>query len=186
MTSEDPFRLEECTTATGGPFGAAFLDAAFINFIRQKLGDKADSILTDRVIKDLLTLFEVGTKRNFDEETGEDEEFSLGNAGTDPAISLNNGFLLLSKCALHEYTDLKDRNPRHLQTSLPRDTRFCQRTNLFCRIVGTRHSHQGTHFYDISDQNIFLVGGFGSNGYLRTFLESQLGADITVIQPSQA
>lgn len=97
MTSEDPFKLEECSTATGGPCGAAFLDAAFIDFIRQKLGRSAESILTDRVIKDLLTLFEVGLKRNFDEETGEDEEFSLGNAGTDPDISLNNGFLLLSK-----------------------------------------------------------------------------------------
>lgn len=97
MTSDDPFKLEECSTATGGPCGAAFLDAGFIDFIRQKLGKKADTILTDKVIRDLLTLFEVGIKRHFDEDTGEDEEFSLGNELTDPDISLNKGYLLLSK-----------------------------------------------------------------------------------------
>jgi Tfp pilus assembly PilM family ATPase len=107
----------------------------------------------------------VGLKRNFDEETGEDEEFSLGNAGTDPDISLNNGFLLLSKTEI-----------QGIFKPLFREILAFVKE----QITSVESLGQGSRV-----KTVFLVGGFGSNGYLRTFLESQLGADITVIQPPQ-
>jgi hypothetical protein len=64
--------------------------------IREKLGSKADTILTPRVLEGLKTEFENGIKRNFDDESREDYEIEMGRAPDIPEIGLEDGVLALS------------------------------------------------------------------------------------------
>jgi hypothetical protein len=90
--------IEECTIPTGAACGSVYLDQAFEALIRNKLGNKADSIITTKVAAEINNKFET-IKRKFDNSEDADAEYEipLRNAPEMPHIGLEEGYLKISK-----------------------------------------------------------------------------------------
>src|SRR5579862_4019252 len=88
VLERDPLLIEECTIPTGAACGSVYLDQGFETLIRNKLGNKADSIITPKVAAEINSKFDT-IKRQFDyyDKDGDPEyEIQLRNAPEMPHI----------------------------------------------------------------------------------------------------
>jgi len=100
VRSRDPFIINECVRGTGGACGAEYLNEAFEQLIRQKLGAKAKDILNPRSLSEAMRSFETTIKSQFDPLVTEcEDEFEIPIPGAPelPDIGLSYGYLKLSK-----------------------------------------------------------------------------------------
>jgi hypothetical protein len=96
--------VEECNAGTGAAYASVYLDLGFERLIRNKLGAKADTILTKKTAVECLRYFE-SIKREFnpyDPDCENDFEIPIRGAPEMPEIGLEEGHLKLSKSFLVE------------------------------------------------------------------------------------
>jgi hypothetical protein len=104
VKSQSPFQVEECSVGTGAACGAVYLDQNFEKLIRDRFGDKADAVLTDRRLKDMVRNFDMQIKRVFNPFDARcDSEFELPVTGVSdmPEINLEDGYLTLTRFGLN-------------------------------------------------------------------------------------
>jgi hypothetical protein len=96
----EPFSIEECNVGSGAACGAVFLNKGFEDLLREKLGGKAESILTSKRLVEAVRFFESSIKVAFnpyDEYTEDEFEVPMGSIGDVLEIGLEDGYLKLSK-----------------------------------------------------------------------------------------
>jgi hypothetical protein len=100
VKSVTPFSVEECSVGTGAACGSVYLDQGFESLLRKRFGKHADTVLTERRLKDLVRNFDISIKRVFNPfDVRCDTEFEISVTGvTDmKEIGLEDGYLTLTK-----------------------------------------------------------------------------------------
>jgi hypothetical protein len=98
--SRDPFEVHECNEGTGGLCGASFLNKAFEDLLRNKLGNSAGELLTRQRLAEANRTFDTRIKAEYDPfDSNCDDEFLVPFFGApdNPAIGLAGGVLRLSE-----------------------------------------------------------------------------------------
>ena len=111
--SQVPFSVKECNIGSGALCGAIFLHKNFKELLRHKLGTRANSILTERKLKEAMSYFENSVKRAFnpyDETCEPDFDVPLGNTSDILSIGLEDGYLRLSMFEVPVVSKLNDRD----------------------------------------------------------------------------
>jgi hypothetical protein len=157
--------------------------------LQSKLGNKADSILTQRRWEKIRNEFENGLKRTFNDKSG-DKQVDLGHGVPDiPAIGLEGGALKVSayKAQLPKVLTCRRDLKRHVFEPIFKEiVAYVQDQITTVRALGEGSQIKVSHKYVFSRQTVFLVGGFGNNQYLKNYLKRELGSDVDVFQPHAA
>ena len=77
----EPFSIEECNVGSGAACGAVFLNKGFEDLLREKLGGRAESILTSKRLAEAVRFFESSIKVAFnpyDEYTEDEFDVPMG------------------------------------------------------------------------------------------------------------
>jgi len=105
LRSRSPFEVEECNVGSGATCGAVFLKKRFHQFLREKLGKRAVSILTKDRLDEAMDWFESAVKISFNPYDGsfdENRRYRVpmhGVSTEDQAgTGIQGGYLKLTAC----------------------------------------------------------------------------------------
>ncbi|OLL26371.1 Heat shock protein 12B [Neolecta irregularis DAH-3] len=163
VTTPRPLKMKEITIGTGGLCGATYLDREFEKLLREKLSKYGDQFLNEKSLASLLQDFDEYLKVNFGEDEDEDE-FSIILRGCDidedEEAGISAGCLIFTRDEIVQVFDPV--------------------INKIIQLI----EEQVTNSKE-TIKTIFLVGGFGSNGYLRNRIQGRY-PHISVQQPVDA
>lgn len=165
ITQSDPLCVEETATGTGGLCGSSFLDIAFEEYIRERMGLTAYTAMKQRdarVWQTALRYFEDFIKRRFSGSEDTNYNIPLPGLPNDATTGIEDGYLVLT--------------PREVQKIF--DPIVDQ---VIALVQGQVHGiRAGAETVD----GIILVGGFGQSSYLYSRLSEHFSVDI--LRPSDA
>jgi len=105
LRSRSPFEVEECNVGSGATCGAVFLKKRFEEFLRDKLGSHAGSILTKERLEEAIDWFESNVKVSFNPY---DDSFDANRGYRVPMhgvplqdqamLGIQGGYLKLTAC----------------------------------------------------------------------------------------
>ncbi|OLL25235.1 Heat shock protein 12A [Neolecta irregularis DAH-3] len=163
VTNALPLQIKEITVGTGGLCGATYLEHEFEKLLRKRLSKFGDKFLNERGLSSLFREFNDYLKVNFGEDDDEDE-FNITLCGCDidedEEAGISVGCLIFSRAEMVSVFDpVINKVIDLIENQIAKSNRTIE--------------------------IIFLVGGFGSNGYLRSRIQGMY-PDISVQQPSDA
>jgi hypothetical protein len=98
VNSMNPFLISECSIGTAGQCGSLFLDRAFEDAIRARLGEWADKVLKPRTLAEMMRYFNRFLKVEFkDDEDAPFMNFAVPGAPDIPEAGIEGGFMTMSR-----------------------------------------------------------------------------------------
>ena len=98
MDSINPFLISECSIGTAGACGSLFLDRAFEEAVRTKLGSHATQVLKPRTVAEMMRYFKHFIKLEFkDDESVPSINFAVPGAPDIPEADIEGGFMTMSR-----------------------------------------------------------------------------------------
>ena len=152
-----PVVLREVVPGTGDPLGSSYLDRIFREWLEDRFKHLEE--WDEEILHEAMLKFESTTKRKF---SGREDWLNIPVYGLpdDPDKNIKRGVLKLSN------KDLK---------------------GIFDIVVSGITGHVSAQVQRTSNPKaIFLVGGFGENGYLCESVKEVVGHEVEVIQPPNA
>ena len=93
-----PFLISECSIGTAGACGSLFLDRAFEDAVRAKLGRHAEQVLKPRTVAEMMRYFNHFIKVEFkDDEAIPSVNFAVAGAPDIPEADIEGGFMTMSR-----------------------------------------------------------------------------------------
>ncbi|KAH6847777.1 hypothetical protein B0I37DRAFT_375808 [Chaetomium sp. MPI-CAGE-AT-0009] len=164
ITNPRPLEVEECVRGTGDICGAGFIDEAFENMIRSKVG-KGYFEIKSRYREKMIRDFGVNIKRSFDYEPGINKKFTVELRGV---------------------ADNPDEGIR--QERIPFDSNALR--TIFDGVCDKVVALVEKQVLEVEKQKkevktVLLVGGFGSNKYLGYRIKSAMRSRLKPVNVSQ-
>lgn len=98
VDSMNPFLISECSIGTAGECGSLFLDKAFEDAVRTRLGERAGEVLKPRTVAEMVRHFQHFIKVEFkDDETVPFVNFAVPGAPDIPEAGIDCGFMTMSR-----------------------------------------------------------------------------------------
>ncbi|KAF8243757.1 actin-like ATPase domain-containing protein [Wilcoxina mikolae CBS 423.85] len=165
ITDLNPLRVNESVPGTGALCGSVFLDERFEQYIRGVLGDGVIDAMKPVSKNGMMRSWEEAVKFQFG-NTAEGEEFFVSV----PGIPDNDETEVESGHHMMQWSDVK---------------------KIFDPVVDRIIELVKGQMDDVKERGdkvaaVLLVGGFGSSEYLRKRLQGFCGANIQVLQPTNA
>ena len=98
VDSVNPFLISECSIGTAGQCGSLFLDKAFEEAIRARLGEWAERVLKPRTLAEMMRYFNRFLKVEFKDDEGVPfVNFAVPGAPDIPEAGIEGGFMTMSR-----------------------------------------------------------------------------------------
>ena len=174
VKSLDPFDLGELTEATGGLAGSLMMNKRFEEYVKAVVGERAYLDLREQdSYRHAMKTFDESIKPGFRSKDDEDQfvNFPKANLKDNPKMNLQSNTITVTGSTLHVIFEPIFKGINKMINE--------QISKVRLRRVDKEHPKAA----DI--KAIFLVGGFGSSGYLRERV-TNTHLDVQVIQPNDA
>jgi hypothetical protein len=99
VESVKPFMISECSIGTADACGSVFLNRAFEDAVRRRLGKYAEQVLKPRCLAEMLRHFDHFTKVEFKDDVPS-INFAIPGAPDIPEASVEDGFMSMDRSFL--------------------------------------------------------------------------------------
>jgi hypothetical protein len=90
-----PFMISECSIGTADACGSVFLNRAFEEAVRKRLGKYAEQVLKPRCLAEMIRHFDHFTKVEFKDDV--DMVHAVPGAGDIPEAGIEDGFMTMTR-----------------------------------------------------------------------------------------
>lgn len=99
VESVKPFMISECSIGTADACGSVFLNRAFEDAVRKRLGKYAEQVLKPRCLAEMLRYFDHFIKVEFKDDV-DSINFAIPGAPDIPEASVEDGFMSMDRSFL--------------------------------------------------------------------------------------
>jgi len=129
VESVKPFLISECSIGTADACGSVFLNRAFEDAVRRRLGKYAEQVLKPRCLSEVLRHFDHFIKVEFKDDV-ESINFAIPGAPDIPDASIEDGFMTMDRLKLpKKFADQQGRIARNLHTPVSKDINIDYRSD---------------------------------------------------------
>ena len=96
VESVRPFMISECSIGTADACGSVFLNRAFEDAVRKRLGKYAEQVLKPRCLSEMIRHFDHFTKVEFKDDV-DMINFAVPGAGDIPDAGIEDGFMTMTR-----------------------------------------------------------------------------------------
>jgi hypothetical protein len=119
VESVRPFMISECSIGTADACGSVFLNRAFEDAVRKRLGKYAEQVLKPRCLAEMLRYFDHFIKVEFKDDV-DSINFAIPGAPDIPEASVEDGFMSMDRWLLKtSRSDVQRRTSRDIYPPIP-------------------------------------------------------------------
>lgn len=102
VESIKPFKISECSVGKADICGSVFLDRAFENAVRKRLGKYAEQVLKPSCLAEILHHFNYFMKVEFKDDV-DVINFAIPGAPNIPEADIEDGFMSITRCHIPDF-----------------------------------------------------------------------------------